>query len=95
MNEVSEHRRLAILRHLEASSQYTSNASILVDVVRGVGIATTEDQMTGTLSWLAEAELIEMVDHGHIVVATATARGVEVATGAAVHPGVKKPSARR
>ena len=41
----TEHRRLAILRHLEKSSEFTSNASILIDVVNGVGVVTTEAQM--------------------------------------------------
>ena len=30
---LNKHRRLAILRHLEACTDYTSNASILVDVL--------------------------------------------------------------
>jgi hypothetical protein len=94
-NPETEHRRLAILRHLERSSDYTSNASILIDVVRGVGIATSEDQMRAALAWLGEAELVEMTDHGHVVIATATSRGADVAMGRVVHPGVKRPSARR
>lgn len=94
-NPETEHRRLSILRHLERSSDYTSNASILIDVVRGVGITTTEDQMRSALAWLDEAELIEMVDHGHVVIATATSRGAEVALGHVTHPGVKRPTARR
>lgn len=91
----TEHRRLAILRHLEKSSDYTSNASILVDVVRGVGVPTSDDQMRAALAWLSEAELIEMTDHGHVVIATATAHGADVALGRVLHPGVKRPTARR
>jgi ribosomal protein L12E/L44/L45/RPP1/RPP2 len=91
----TEHRRLAVLKHLESSSEFTSNASILNDVVNGVGVPTSEDQMRACLSWLTEQELIEMTDHGHVVVATATVRGAEVARGRATHPGVKRPSARR
>ncbi|SEQ59551.1 hypothetical protein SAMN05428995_105239 [Loktanella sp. DSM 29012] len=94
-NPETEHRRLSILRHLERSSDYTSNASILIDVVNGVGVSTTEDQMRAALAWLADAELIEMTDHGHVVIATATVRGAEVALGRSVHPGVKRPTARR
>ncbi|MGR3501591.1 VpaChn25_0724 family phage protein [Pseudaestuariivita sp.] len=94
MNDNTAHRRLSILRHLAQSSEYTSNASILVDVCRGVGIPTTTDQMRTTLAWLQEQELIELTDHSHVVIATATARGVEVAHGQAAHPGVKKPSPR-
>lgn len=91
----TEHRRLSILKHLERSSEFTSNASILIDVVRGVGITTTEAQMRAALAWLSEQELIEMVDHGHVVIATATVRGAEVALGHVTHPGVKRPTARR
>lgn len=94
-NTMSEHRRLAILRHLEASSGYTSNAAILGDVVRGVGVASSEDQVRAALAWLAEQDLIEMIDHGHVVIATATPRGAEVARGDVIHPGVRRPSARR
>ena len=94
-NPETEHRRLAILKHLERSSDYTSNASILIDVVNGVGVSTTEAQMRAALAWLDEAELLEMTDHGHVVIATATARGAEVALGRAQHPGVKRPTARR
>lgn len=90
----TEHRRLAILRHLAASSGYTSNASILIDVCRGVGVPSSEDQMIAALAWLTEQELIEMVDHGHVVIATAKMRGVEVARGLTVHPGVRQPSPR-
>lgn len=91
----SEHRRLAILRHLAELSTYTSNASILADVLRGLGIATTEDQLRAALTWLQEAELVKLTHHDDFTVATATGRGVEVARGEAVHPGVKRPSARR
>lgn len=89
---LNEHRRLAVLRHLAQSSGYTSNASILIDVVNGVGVSTSHDQMIGTLAWLQEQELIGLTDHGHVVIAVATMRGVEVAKGMAVHPGVKQPS---
>lgn len=91
----TEHRRLAILKHLAASSEFTSNASILIDVVNGVGVPTSEDQMRAALAWLDEQELIGMVDHGHVIVAVATSRGAEVALGRSFHPGVKRPSARR
>ncbi|MCZ4259032.1 hypothetical protein O4H53_26120 [Sulfitobacter sp. G21635-S1] len=91
----TEHRRLAILKHLERSSEYTSNASILIDVVRGVGVSTSEAQMRSALAWLDEQELIEMTDHGHVVIATATVRGAEVALGHVTCPGVKRPTARR
>ncbi|KAF0674357.1 hypothetical protein PMES_03351, partial [Profundibacterium mesophilum KAUST100406-0324] len=34
-------------------------------------------------------------DLGHVVIATATPRGAEVALGEVIHPGVRRPAARR
>ena len=91
---MSEHRRLAILRHLEASAGYTSNSSILLDVVCSVGIQSSDDQIIGALAWLGEQELVSIDTHGALTIATATARGADVATGRAQHPGVKRPTPR-
>lgn len=91
---MTEHRRLTILKLLARSPEYTSNAAILQDMVRGVGVASTESQMCAALAWLDEHELVRLVDHGDVVVAVATARGVEVSHGRAAHPGVARPAAR-
>lgn len=88
----SEHRRLTLLRHLERSARHTSNASILKDVANGVGVPSTRDQVHADLAWLDEQGLVTLARSGDFVVATATARGCEVATGHALHPGVKRPS---
>ncbi|SFQ14115.1 hypothetical protein SAMN05421853_10296 [Roseivivax halotolerans] len=93
-NETTLHRRLAILRHLEKAADYTANSSILLDVVRGVGVSSTEDQLRSALAWLDEQELITLTDLETVSVATATTRGVDVALGRALHPGVKRPSPR-
>lgn len=90
----TEHRRLAIVKHLSRAAGYTSNGSILLDVMNGVGVPTSQDQLITAMAWLDEQELAVMTDHGDFVVITATARGVEVAEGRATHPGVKRPSAR-
>ncbi|KAF0674375.1 hypothetical protein PMES_03331, partial [Profundibacterium mesophilum KAUST100406-0324] len=44
--------------------------------------------MRAALAWLKEADLIELADLGHVVIATATPRGAEVALGEVIHPGV-------
>lgn len=90
----AEHRRLSILRYLKESSAYTSNSSILLDVVNQVGIASSEDQIASALHWLKEQELVTLDDHGPLLIATATARGVDVALGRAQQPGVRRPTAR-
>jgi ABC-type branched-subunit amino acid transport system ATPase component len=89
------HRRLAILRHLAACAEYTSNASILVDVLRGVGVASTRAQVVTELAWLAEIGLAENDDRGDFVITTATDRGIEIAQGLATHPDIQRPRPRR
>jgi len=91
---LEEHRRLAVLTHLADAPGHASNADILYDVVNGVGIATARDVLAASLAWLAEGGLLTLEDRGVILVATATARGLDVASGRAQHPGVKRPAPR-
>lgn len=89
------HRRLAILRHLEACSDYTSNASILTDVLDGVGVTSSRDQVVTELAWLRENDFVTYEDRTDFIVVEATGRGIEIARGRAVHPEIQRPSARR
>lgn len=92
---VRRHRRLAILRHLEACGDYTSNGSILQSVLIGVGVPTTRDQVVTELAWLREQGLVEYEDRSDFIVVSATARGVEIARGIATHPDIQRPGPRR
>ncbi|HAW49177.1 MAG TPA: hypothetical protein DCX34_18420 [Roseovarius sp.] len=92
---VRKHRRLAILRHLEQVSGYTANASILRDVLHGVGVSSTFDQVITELAWLQENGMVTVSDHGDFVIAEATLRGIEIARGEATHPDIQRPRARR
>jgi len=89
-----KHRRLAILRHLEMCTDYTSNASILVDVLDGVGVTSSRDQVVTELAWLKENGFVSYTDTGEFLVVEATARGVEIARGRATHPDIQRPSPR-
>ncbi|EGJ20103.1 hypothetical protein RSWS8N_18124 [Cereibacter sphaeroides WS8N] len=91
------HRRLAILQFLEASATYTSNVSILTDVLNSdqIGIDTSRDQTATELSWLAEQGLVTLAGSSEFWVPTATARGVDVALGRATHPAIQRPGPRR
>jgi hypothetical protein len=95
MNDYGEtlrrHRRLAILRHLEAIPEYTGNASILQDVLRGLGLPSSRDQVVTELAWLREQGLITYDPAADFLVVTATARGVEIARGLAAHPQIQRP----
>lgn len=91
------HRRLAILRFLEASPTFTSNVSILTDVLNGdtLGIDTSRDQTTTELSWLSENGFVTLAGQPDFRVVTATSRGVDLALGRATHPDIQRPSPRR
>lgn len=89
-----KHRRLAILRHLADCAEYTGNASILQDVLRGLGLPSTRDQIVTELSWLREQDFLGFDDRADFIVVTATARGVEIARGIATHPEVQRPTPR-
>ncbi len=88
----TEHRRLALLRYLAEASAHTANSSILRDVLSGFGVPTTFDQLSAALGWLAEHELVTLAGSPELLIATATRRGLDVAAGRAVHPGVLRPS---
>ena len=92
--ERQKHVRLAILRHLEASTEYISNSSILADVLRRLGLASSRDQVAGECAWLAEQGLAVVTGDGDFRVVTATGRGIDLALGLAVHPGVQRPRPR-
>jgi len=98
MSEYSDtlrkHRRLAILRHLAGCSEYTSNASILQDVLAGVGVTSTRDQVVTEIVWLREQGFAITEDRGDFIIVTATQRGVELAQGMATHPEVQRPRPR-
>jgi hypothetical protein len=93
---LSRHRRLAILRFLEASPTYTSNISILTDVLNSneIGIDTSRAQTATELHWMFENGLLTLSGTAEFLVATATARGVDIALGRASHPDVQRPSPR-
>lgn len=85
------HARLAILRLLEDAPKYTSNVSLMTQLLHQVGIAYTRDQVAGEVRWLVDQGLVTSEEHAGFIVATATVRGVEVAQGIATYPGVARP----
>jgi hypothetical protein len=90
---VSENRRCCILRLLEAQSEYSANESVLQMALQQFGFSESRDKVRTDLHWLAEQELLETHIVGeHIVVAKLTTRGVDVAKGRTVVPGVQRPN---
>ena len=65
----------------------------LRDALQPYGFNPSRDQVRGELAWLAENGLIEAHEAGKLLVAKATARGVDVALGRSTHPDVQRPGA--
>lgn len=89
--DVSRHRRLAVLRHLAEVPEYISNASILQDVLIRLGLPLSYDALITELHWLREQGFVAFDPDTAFLVVTATRRGVDLARGLASHPGVQRP----
>jgi hypothetical protein len=91
-----KHRRLAILHFLEESQGFTSNVSILTEVLNSnkVGITSTRDQTATELVWLSENGFVTLAGDSDFWVATATTQGVDIALGRSTHPHIQRPSPR-
>lgn len=90
-DEVTEHRRLCLLRVLAAAPGYAGNDSILRGALDSFGLAASRDTVRAELAWLDEQGLIQSNDLAGVIVATITERGLDVAAGRAQVPGVKRP----
>jgi hypothetical protein len=88
---LAEHIRICLLRLLEEAPENEANNSILSDGVALYGLKVSRDIVNTELAWLDEQGLIKL-DHvtQTISVARLTSRGLDVARGRAVVPGVRK-----
>lgn len=87
--------RLHILRFAADAPQYTTNVSMLEELLQDErGINFTRDQILTEAHWLEEQGFLTITRSGDFVMVTATRRGVEIAEGRARHEGIKRPSPR-
>lgn len=92
---ITRNRRLAILRFLEGEPDYSLNTSVLQTALAHIGHGVSRDRVEADCAWLAEQGLAETVALDiPVIVVRATARGLDVARGLAVHPGVDRPLPR-
>ena len=91
MQLITEDRRLVILRALLEDAGYSHNESVLQSILSAFGHTVSRDQVRNLISWLKEQDLVHIDMVGDYMVAKLTARGADVATGAAAVPGVKRP----
>jgi hypothetical protein len=83
-------RRLTILKGLESAVQYRANEFLLQRFCDAVGHTVSRDRLRADVAWLFEQGLIEQ-QVGDVLVATLTVRGLDVATGRALCPGIARP----
>lgn len=90
---MTEDRRLVILRLLKDAPGYSVNTIVLKPAVQGIGHKCSTDLIRSDVAWLEEQGLVSVERLEGVWVVTARRRGVDVANGDAVVPGVKKPEA--
>lgn len=88
---LTEDRRLVVLRFLAESVGYHLNTAVLQTALDSLGHAVSRDQVETECAWLAEQGLVMVEIVGPVRVVTLTARGLDVASGRASVPGVKRP----
>jgi hypothetical protein len=88
---IAHDRRAVILRLLERTPGYSVNETLLDFALEDFGHRTSHDQVRADLAWLAEQELVAIEEIGNVLIATATRRGLDVARGKAIVPGVRRP----
>lgn len=87
--------RLVILRALnEDAGGYSANESIIHAILGEFAHKVSRDRVRTQLNWLQEQGLVTLKDVAGCFVATLTSRGIDVAAGNIVQPGVKRPRPR-
>jgi len=88
---LAEDQRLALLRFLAEMPEWAANASVLTDAMRHIGHRISRDKVLAELQWLAEQGLLRLRYVENVLVCTLTERGLDVSSGNARCPGVKRP----
>ena len=95
--KLREDRRLVILRLLSEQPQYRMNSSNIYLGLNHLGVVGSRDDVLTDLHWLKDQGLLVLEDVPevpHLALCALTARGQDVAGGAARVPGVSVPHAR-
>ena len=85
-------RRLWILILLERTPSCSANENLIHAALPDYGHYVSQDTVRADFAWLEEQRLVAIEEIGGLMVARATARGLDVATGRAIVPGVKRPA---
>lgn len=84
--------RLTLLQILAEAPGYQAGSGVLIAALEGYGHIVSGDTLAMELAWLEEQGLVSLrrLPVG-LAIATATDRGRDVAKGAAMVPGVRRP----
>lgn len=83
--------RLVVLLSLAQDTGYAHNEYVLKEMLAQLGHSVSRDKLRTELNWLDEQGLIDLQDVAGTTVAKLTGRGKDVAEGAVIVPGVKRP----
>ncbi len=88
---VNSDLRLVVISSLAQDSDYAHNEYVLKQMLGQLGHKVSSDKLRTELAWLQEQGLVELQDVAGTVVAKLTGRGLDVAEGSVVVPGVHRP----
>jgi len=86
-----EDRRLLILKALASESDYAISDVVMRGLLSEFGHGISMDVMHADLAWLQDVGLLSIEKAGRVVIATVTDRGVDVAEGRSIVPGIRRP----
>ncbi len=87
---LQEDIRQNVLSLLNDDADYSHNEFVLKSALKHLGHNVSHDRLRTELAWLEEQGCVTLEEVSGIVVATLTARGQDVATGAVRIPGIAK-----
>jgi len=86
-----EDRRLLILQALAAEPDYSIADRVLRALLKEYGHGISLDVLHADLAWLQDVGLLSVEKHPQVAVASVSNRGVEVAQGNSIVPGIRRP----
>ncbi len=87
----AERRRLVILQLLKDDPDYKINDALLQELLAELGFGVSQAVLLSDLALLDDMQLISITELAGAVLAVLRNRGVDVACGTAVVPGVARP----
>lgn len=91
-----EHIRRTLLETLAGCPGYSTNSRVLHSACVSMGFPDRRSKTDAEVEWLREHGLVRVEQLPmHVLVVTATERGVEVAADQSIHPGIARKAPGR